>query len=118
MTYGWLDARIWHGLQALDEFNDVMPKEIAPIFIDFRHSRLHCLVATDAAFLSDELDCFVDDVEFVHLCVSFGYTFATHLIVPFSWDLSSLAITPNHKEQANKAEEQEQRNEIDAYRVT
>ena len=77
MTYGWLDARTCHGLQAVDVFNDVMPKEIALVFIDFRRSRLHLLVATDAAFLADELDYVVDDVDgsvgfVVHLSFSFG----------------------------------------------
>lgn len=77
MTYGWLDARICHGLQAVDEFNDVVPKEIALICIDFRSSSLHFLVATDATFFSDELDYIVDDVDgsvvvvFVHLYFSF-----------------------------------------------
>ena len=69
-------------LKTVDVFNDVMPKALAVIFIDFRSSSLHFLVATDAAFFADELDYVVDDVDgsvvgFVHLCVSFGYTFAT-----------------------------------------
>ena len=57
-------------LQAVDEFNDVVPKALGPIFIDFRHSSLHIRVATDATFFADELDGLVDDVDFVHLSFS------------------------------------------------
>ena len=68
MTYGCLDARTCHGLQAVDVFKHVMPKELALVFIDFRRSRLHCLVATNTSFLADEVDYVVDDgLEFVHL---------------------------------------------------
>ena len=59
-------------LQAVDVLNYVMPKEIAPIFVDVRSSSLNCLVATNATFFANELDCLVDDVDFVHcffLCV-------------------------------------------------
>ena len=85
-------GHIWQLLlQAVDEFNYVMPKAITPIFIDVRSSSLHCLVATDATFFSDELDCLVDDVDFVHFISPLVLeTFVTHLIVPFPWSMSSL----------------------------
>ena len=67
MTYGCLDARTCHGSQAVDVFNYVMSKALAPIFIDVRSSSLHCLVAADAPFFADELDGLVYDIDFVHL---------------------------------------------------
>lgn len=84
MTYGWLDARICHGLQAVDVFNDVVPKELALVVIDVRSSSLHLRVATDASFLADKLDYVIDGVDgsvvvgFVHLFSPFGLKRSLH----------------------------------------
>ena len=67
-------GHVWQlDLQTVDVFNDVMPKELALVVIDFRHSSLHCLVTTDASFLANQLNYVVDDVDFVHLSFSFGF---------------------------------------------
>ena len=90
MTYGCLDARTCHGLQAVDVFNYVTSKALASIFVYVRSSSLHCLVATDATFFADELDGLVYDVDFVHLSFSFAFwNVVTHVIITFLKNMSS-----------------------------
>ena len=94
MTYGDIDARTCHGLQAVYVFNYVTSKALAPIFIDVRSSSLHCLVATDATFFANKLDGLVYDIDFVHFISPLVLeTFVTQEIVPISLNVSSLATT-------------------------